>query len=53
LLLTRTMLHSQRLVDFLRWFLDLDEHPFRSLGTIAAVCTFMVSAAAVGLAKLV
>lgn len=50
LLLTQAILRSERLVKWLRWFLDIDTAPFRSLGAVGAVFTFIVSGIVVGVA---
>ena len=45
LLVTRGLLRSEKLVIWLRWFLDVEKAPFRSIGAVAAVLAFMASVA--------
>jgi hypothetical protein len=45
LFVTRLLLRSERLVNWLRWFLDVDKTPFRSIGAVAAALAFIVSVA--------
>jgi hypothetical protein len=46
----RTILRSERLLNWLRWALPIDEKPFRSVGVVAAALMFVAtgSAMAVG-----
>jgi hypothetical protein len=43
LFVTRILLRSERLVNSLRWFLDVEKNPFRSIGAVAAALAFVVS----------
>ena len=43
LFLTRIILRSDRLFDWLRWFLAVDTKPFRSVGVVASGLVFIVS----------
>jgi hypothetical protein len=45
LFVTRTLLRSGRIVNWLRWFLDVEKNPFRSIGAVAAALAFIVSVA--------
>jgi hypothetical protein len=45
LFVTRTLLRSEKLVNWLRWFLDVEKNPFRSIGAVAAALTFIASLA--------
>jgi hypothetical protein len=45
LFVTRALLRSERIVNWLRWFLDVEKNPFRSIGGVAAVLTFIASVA--------
>jgi hypothetical protein len=45
LLVTRALLRSEKLVNWLRWFLDVEKAPFRSIGAVAAVLAFIASVA--------
>jgi hypothetical protein len=45
LFVTRTLLRSERLVNWLRWFLDVEKNPFRSIGAVAATLAFIASVA--------
>jgi hypothetical protein len=45
LFVTRTLLRSERILNWLRWFLDVDKAPFRSIGAVAAALAFIVSVA--------
>ena len=40
---TRALLRSEKLVNRLRWFLDVEKNPFRSIGAVAATLAFVVS----------
>jgi hypothetical protein len=43
LFVTRTLLRSEKLVNCLRWALDVEKNPFRSVGAVAATVAFIVS----------
>jgi hypothetical protein len=45
LFVTRGLLRSERLVNSLRWFLDIEKNPFRSIGAVAATFAFIASVA--------
>jgi hypothetical protein len=45
LFVTRAILRSEKLVNWLRWGLDVEKNPFRSIGAIAAGLAFIVSVA--------
>jgi hypothetical protein len=45
LFVTRGLLRSERIVNWLRWFLDVEKNPFRSIGAVAAVLAFIASVA--------
>jgi hypothetical protein len=45
LFVTRTLLRSEKLVNWLRWGLDVEKTPFRSIGAVAATLAFIVSVA--------
>jgi len=45
LFVTRGFLRSERLVNWLRWFLDVEKNPFRSIGAVAAALAFVASVA--------
>jgi hypothetical protein len=45
LFVTRTILRSERIVRWLRWFLDVEKNPFRSIGAVAAALAFIASVA--------
>ena len=45
LFVTRVFLRSERLVNWLRWFLDIEKNPFRSIGAVAAVLAFIANVA--------
>jgi len=45
LFVTRGLLRSERIVTWLRWFLDIEKSPFRSIGAVAAVLAFIASIA--------
>jgi hypothetical protein len=42
---TRILLRSERIVTWLRWGLDIEKAPFRSIGAVAAVLAFIASVA--------
>ena len=43
LFVTRSILRSERVVNWLRWFLDVEKNPFRSIGAVAAALAFIAS----------
>jgi hypothetical protein len=43
LLVTRGLLRSERTVNWLRWFLDVEKNPFRSIGAVATALAFIAS----------
>ena len=45
LFVTRGLLRSERIVNWLRWALDVEKNPFRSIGAVAATLAFIVSVA--------
>jgi hypothetical protein len=45
LFVTRGVLRSEKLVNSLRWFLDVEKNPFRSIGAVAAALAFIASVA--------
>ena len=45
LFVTRGLLRSERIVNWLRWALDVDKAPFRSIGAVAATLAFIASVA--------
>jgi hypothetical protein len=45
LFVTRLLLRSERIVSMLRWFLDIEKNPFRSIGAVAAALAFIASVA--------
>jgi len=45
LFVTRGLLRSEKLVNWLRWALDIEKAPFRSIGAVAATLAFIVSVA--------
>ena len=45
LFVTRLLLRSERILNWLRWFLDVEKTPFRSSGAVAAALAFIASAA--------
>jgi hypothetical protein len=45
LFVTRTLLRSEKLVNWLRWALDIEKNPFRSIGVVAATLAFIASIA--------
>jgi hypothetical protein len=42
---SRALLRSERIVNWLRWFLDVEKNPFRSIGAVAAALAFIASVA--------
>jgi hypothetical protein len=47
LFVTRLLLRSEKLVNWLRWGLDVEKNPFRSIGAVAATLAFIVSVAVI------
>jgi hypothetical protein len=45
LFVTRALLRSERILNWLRWFLDIEKNPFRSIGAVAAALAFIASVA--------
>src|SRR5262249_28282003 len=45
LFVTRGLLRSEKLVNWLRWALDIEKAPFRSIGAVAATLAFIASVA--------
>jgi hypothetical protein len=45
LFVTRSLLRSEKLVNRLRWLLDVEKSPFRSIGAVAAALAFVASVA--------
>jgi hypothetical protein len=45
LFVTRGLLRSEKLVSWLRYFLDVEKAPFRSIGAVAATVAFIASVA--------
>jgi hypothetical protein len=43
LFVTRALLRSERIVNWLRWFLDVEKNPIRSIGAVAAALAFIAS----------
>jgi hypothetical protein len=43
LFVTRLLLRSEKLVKWLRWALDIEKKPFRSIGAVAATLAFIAS----------
>jgi hypothetical protein len=43
LFVTRLLLRSEKLVNWLRWALDFEKNPFRSIGAVAATLAFIGS----------
>jgi hypothetical protein len=43
LFITRGLLRSEKVVTWLRWFLDVEKNPFRSIGAVAAALAFIAS----------
>jgi hypothetical protein len=43
LFVTRGLLRSEKLVGWLRWALDVEKAPFRSIGAVAATLAFIAS----------
>jgi hypothetical protein len=47
LFVTRGLLRSERIVNWLRWALDVEKNPFRSIGAVAAALAFIASVATI------
>jgi hypothetical protein len=47
LFVTRALLRSEKLVNWLRWALDVEKNPFRSIGAVAATLAFIASVAVI------
>jgi hypothetical protein len=45
LFFTRALLRSEKLVNWLRWALDVEKNPFRSIGAVAATLAFIACVA--------
>jgi hypothetical protein len=45
LFVTRALLRSEKVVNWLRWALDVEKKPFRSIGAVAATLAFIASVA--------
>ena len=45
LFVTRVLLRSEKLIGWLRWALDIEKAPFRSIGAVAATLAFIASVA--------
>jgi len=45
LVVTLTLLRSEKLITWLRWALDVEKNPFRSIGAVAATLAFVMSVA--------
>jgi len=45
LFVTRGLLRSEKPVNWLRWALDVEKAPFRSIGVVAATLAFVASLA--------
>jgi hypothetical protein len=45
LFVTRALLRSERIVNWLRWSLAVEKNPFRSIGAVAATLAFIASVA--------
>ena len=43
LFVTRGLLRSEKLLNWLRWALDVEKNPFRSIGAVAAALAFIAS----------
>jgi hypothetical protein len=43
LFVTRTLLRSERIVNWLRWSLDVEKNPFRSIGAVATALAFIAT----------
>jgi hypothetical protein len=47
LFVTRGLLRSERILIWLRWALDIEKNPFRSIGAVAATLAFIASVAVI------
>jgi len=47
LFVTRGLLRSERIINSLRYFLDVEKAPFRSIGAVAAALAFIASVATI------
>jgi hypothetical protein len=47
LFVTRALFRSEKLVTWLRWGLDVEKAPFRSIGAVAAALAFIASVAVI------
>lgn len=47
LFVARALLRSERIVNWLRWCLDVEKNPFRSIGAVAATLAFIASVAVI------
>jgi hypothetical protein len=47
LFVTRALIRSEKLITWLRWGLDVEKNPFRSIGAVAAALTFIASVAVI------
>jgi hypothetical protein len=47
LFVTRLLLRSEKLVNWLRWALGIEKNPFRSIGAVAATLAFIASVAVI------
>jgi hypothetical protein len=45
LFVTRALLRSEKIITGLRWALDVEKNPFRSIGAVAATLAFVASVA--------
>jgi hypothetical protein len=45
LFVTRALLRSEKIITGLRWALDVEKNPFRSIGAVAATLAFVTSVA--------
>jgi hypothetical protein len=45
LFVTRGLLRSERIVNWLGWVLDVEKSPFRSIGAVAAALAFIATVA--------
>jgi hypothetical protein len=43
LFVTRALLRSGKLINWLRWFFDVEKNPFRSIGAVAAALAFIAT----------
>jgi hypothetical protein len=47
LFVTRALLRSEKIITGLRWALDVEKNPFRSIGAVAATLAFILSVATI------